>query len=262
MAEFSRKSRSKRILENINTAKSSKRDVYNFYERWRKQYGIKGKSIDFAKSNKADIVRELYKLEAYQGAEIKAAPIKLFEKQYKQAKELPAQKATVALQKLQKKAERLEKAGKLSKQQANIFRATTQQPAPRKKDTISSRRTQRKNTYYKGRYAHDYIKKMVDDSIINDTDDFDDSQEIWYALDLIETNGEDFNFFEEHYAGNYTKGSRDYYIGEGGFEDFLRACDEFERDMQQKEQPIPERRTQAYWDALAEWLRGRSSTQL
>ena len=70
MPEFSRKSRSKRILENINTAQASKKQVYDFYQKWRKQYGVKGKGLDFAKSKKADIVRELYELEARQSAEI------------------------------------------------------------------------------------------------------------------------------------------------------------------------------------------------
>lgn len=262
MAEFSRQARSKRILESIDTKKSSKKQVFDFYERWRKQYGVKGKGLDFRKSSKADIVRELYQLESRQHVEIQQAPVKLFEKQYKKAKELPTQQALSALTKLQKKAEKLEKAGKITKQQANVFQATTQQPPPRKKSSSTGKaRSRRKNTYYKGRFAHDYIKKMCDDALL-DTEDFEDSQEIWYALGLVETNSEDFDFFADHYAGNYKKGSRDYYLGEGGFEDFLRACDEFERDLQQQGLEIPERRTEAYWDALAEWLRGRNATKL
>lgn len=178
MAEFSRQARSKRILESIDTKKSSKKQVFDFYQRWRKQYGVKGKGIDFQKASKADIVRELYQLESRQHVEIQQAPVKLFEKQYKKAKELPTQQALSALTKLQKKAEKLEKAGKITKQQANVFQATTQQPPPRKKSSSTGKtRSRRKNTYYKGRFAHDYIKKMCDDALL-DTEDFEDSQEI------------------------------------------------------------------------------------
>ena len=150
MAEFSRQARSKRILESIDTKKSSKKQVYDFYERWRKQYGVKGKGLDFRKSSKADLVRELYQLEARQHVEIQQAPVKLFEKQYKKAQELPINQAAAPLSKLQKKAEKLAKAGKISKQQANIFQATTQPSKPRKKSSTGRTKPRRKNTYYKG----------------------------------------------------------------------------------------------------------------
>lgn len=261
MAEFSRQARSKRILESIDTKKSSKKQVYDFYQRWRKQYGVKGKGLDFQKAKKEDIVRELYVMEARQHVEIQQAPVKLFEKQYKQAKELPVNQAAAALTKLQKKAEKLEKAGKITKQQANVFQATTQQPKPRKKSSSTGRtKPRRKNTYYKGRFAHDYIKKMVDDSILDDTDDFDDSQEIWYALDLIDDYSEDFNFFKEHYSGNYKEGSKDYYLGENGFEDFLDKCRLFEDELSAAGKKIPDRYSQEYWDQLSAWLKAQGGT--
>lgn len=257
MAEFSRKSRSKRILENINTAQASKREVYDFYQRWRKQYGVKGKGLDFAKARKADIVRELHELETRQSAEIKIAPVKSFERAYEKVKKQhqePGTETLEALKKLQKRAERLAAAGKISKEKAKIIEMTAEQPKPRKRSSSSSgRRQQRKNLYYKGRYAHDYIKKMCDDGLI-DTEDFEDSQEIWYTIDLINNNSEDYDFFKEHYAGDYKEGSRDYYLGTGGFEDFLRACDLFERELAANQKPVPQKHTQEYWDALAAWL--------
>ena len=262
MAEFSRQARSKRILESIDTKKSSKKQVYDFYQRWRKQYGVKGKGLDFRSSSKADIVRELYQLEARQHVEIQQAPVKLFEKQYTKAKELPVNQAAAALTKLQKKAEKLEKAGKITKQQANVFQATTQQPKPRKKSSSTTGRAKprRKNTYYKGRFAHDYIKKMVDDSILDDTDDFDDSQEIWYALELIDDYAEDFNFFKEHYEGKYKEGSRDFYLGEFGFEDFLESCRRFEEELTAAGKEIPDRYSQEYWALLSPWMKAKGGT--
>ena len=265
MAEFSRKSRSKRILENINTAQATKKQVYDFYQRWRKQYGVKGKGLDFAKSKKADIVRELHELEARQSAVIKQAPVQRFERKYEQIKEQmksPSQEVIESLKKLQRQAEQLEKAGKISKQKADLLRVETQQPKPRYKGGSQTHSKQRKNVYYKGRYAHDYIKKMCDDALL-DTEDFEDSKEIWYTIDLINNNQDDFDFFESHYQGNYKKGTRDYYLGEGGFEDFLSACRNFERDLQAKGEKIPEKYTDEYWNALREWLAGNGGvTQL
>jgi hypothetical protein len=98
---------------------------------------------------------------------------------------------------------------------------------------------------------------MVDDSILDDTDDFDDSQEIWYALDLIDDYSEDFNFFKEHYSGNYKEGSRDYYLGENGFEDFLDKCRLFEDELAAAGKEIPDRYSQDYWDKLSAWLRAQ-----
>ena len=257
MAEFSRKSRSKRILENINTAQASKREVYDFYQRWRKQYGVKGSGLDFAKARKADIVRELHELETRRSAEIKIAPVKSFERAYEKVKKQhqePGKETLEALKKLQKRAERLAAAGKISKEKAKIIEMTAEQPKPRKRSSSSSgRRQQRKNVYYKGRYAHDYIKKMCEDSLL-DPDTFEDSQEIWYAIDLMNDNDEDFEFFKTHYEGDYKEGSRDYYLGTGGFEDFLKAFEQFETELAASGKPIPEKHTQAYWDELLAWL--------
>ena len=265
MAEFSRKSRAKSILENINTAQASKKQVYDFYQRWRKQYGVKGKGLDFAKSKKTDIVRELYELEARQSAEIKQAPITRFERKYEKIKEQiksPSKEAAEALKKLQKEAAKLEAAGKISKQKADLFRVATEQPKARYKGGSQSRSKQRSNQYYKGRFAHDYIKKMCEDGLL-DTDDFEDSKEIWYAIDLVTNNSDDFDFFAAHYAGQYKKGSRDYYLGTGGFDDFLTACHDFERELQAKGKQIPEKYTEEYWEALKAWLNDKGGvTQL
>lgn len=265
MAEFTRKSRSRSFLESIDTAKASKKQVYDFYERWRKQYGMKGKGLDFKAVKKADIVRELHKVEAYQEAEVRQAPVKRFERKYERIKEelqAPSQKALESIKKLQKEAARLQKLGKISQAKANILTAATQQPAPRKK-TSTKVRTRRQNVYYKGRWAHDYIKKMCDDGLI-DSEDFEDSQEIWYTVDLINGNPDDLDFFESHYSGQYKKGSRQYYLGddgqEKGFEGFMRDSEEFERELAAKNQPIPERRTDEYWEALAAWLRSKEGS--
>ena len=260
MAEFSRKSKSKHIIENIDTTKVSKQEVYNFYLRWRKQYAPKSNKLDVKKVKKAEIVRELYKLEALQHGTIQMQIVKNFESTFQKA----AQKAPTAaniktLERLQKQADKLLKAGKISKQQAAIFEQITEEAKARKKASSQQQpRTKRTNVHYKGRYAYDYIKKMVDDSLL-DTEDFEDSKEIWYALMLIDNNSEDFDFFASHYAGTYKKGSRDYYLGDGGFEDFLNACVRFERYLTANNMPIPEKYTDDYWDALAAWLRSEGS---
>lgn len=256
MAEFSRKSRSKRILESIDTKKSSKREVYDFYKRWRKQYGAKGKALDIKQASKADIIRELYQLEAHQHGELQNIDVKRFEQQYEKVKEqikTPSKEAADALKKLQAKAAKLEKAGKIAKGKANIFQETTEQPKPRHRTEQKTGRKQRTNRYYKGRFAHDFIKKMCDDGLI-DTDDFEDSQEIWYAIDLLTLNSDEFDFFDDHYEGEYKKGSRDYYLGDGGFDDFLKAQYKFEAAMKAEGKEIPERLTDEYWKALKAWL--------
>lgn len=252
MAEFTRKARNRRVLQNIDTTKASKREVYEFYKAWKKQYQPKGKPLDFSKVKKADIVRELYQLEAYQHAELQ--PERQFEREYERIKQkikTPGQEAVEAFKKLQKKAEKLEAAGKLSKGKAKLFEATTEQAKPRHR-TQTRTRQQRPNVHYKGRYAHDFIKEMVDDSLI-DTEDFEDSKEIWYAISLVTNNSKEFDFFAAFYEGEYKKGSRDYYLGEGGFEDFLRQSELFERDMNAKGKQLPEYGTAAYWNAFKKW---------
>lgn len=255
MAEFTRKTRSKQIVESIDTKKSSKREVYDFYLRWKKQYGGKGRqTLDYKKASKAAIVRELSELEARQHIAIQEARgEKGFEKAYEKfkKKQLTPSQAAEELKKLQKRAEKLEKAGKLSKGKANIFAQTTEQPKPRKRG--ASRSGQRKNVYYKGRYAHDFIKKMCDEALI-DTEDFEDSQEIWYAISLMTGYSEEFTFFKDNYEGEYAQGSRDYYLGSGGFEEFLKASDYFERAMKSEGKKIPDRLTREYWDALNAWI--------
>lgn len=256
MAEFSRKSRSKHIIESIDTKKSSKREVYDFYKRWRKQYGVKGKALDYKTANKAAIIRELHQLEAMQHVEIQTSEVKGFERQYEKVKEqikTPSKQAAEALKKLQAKAERLEKAGKIAKGKAKIFQETTEQPKPRHRTEQKQSRTQRQNKYYKGRFAHDFIKKMCDDGLI-DTDDFEDSQEVWYAIDLLTNNSDDFDFFADHYTGDYEKGSRDYYLGRFGFEDYLLTKPRFEKYLSDNKKPIPEPFTQEYWDAISEYM--------
>lgn len=253
MAEFTRKARNRRVLQNIDTTKASKKEVFEFYKAWKKQYQPKGKPLDFSKVKKADIVRELYQLEAYQHAELQ--PERQFEREYERIKQkikTPGQEAVEAFKKLQKKAEKLEAAGKLSKGKARLFEATTEQAKPRYKQESRQRRTQRDNVHYKGRYAHDFIKKMVNEALI-DTEDFEDSKEIWYAIGLVTENSEEFDFFAAFYAGDYKKGSRDYYLGEGGFEDFLRQSEKFERDMKAKGKKLPEYGTAEYWNAFKKW---------
>lgn len=255
MAEFTRKTRSKKIVESIDTKKSSKREVYDFYLRWKKQYGGKGsKALEYKKASKAAIVRELNELEARQHIAIQeAGGEKGFEKAYEKfkKKQLSPSQAAEELKKLQKRAEKLEKAGKLTKGKSNIFKETTEQPKPRKKG--ASRSGQRKNVYYKGRYAHDFIKKMCNEALI-DTEDFEDSQEIWYAVSLVTGYVEEFDFFKDNYEGEYKQGSRDYYLGIGGFEHHLKLSEQYEREMREAKKEIPERLTREYWDALLAWI--------
>lgn len=265
MAEFIRKSRSKRIIQSINTTKASKREVYDFYQKWRKQYGVKGKALDINAVKKADLVRELEKLEKIQHEEIQ--PERKFFREYEKTKKqvvgkTPSSEVRERLQKLQAKAEKLQKAGKIDPNIV-VWQETKEQPKPRYKRSGGSggskRGRQRANVYYKGKMAHDFIKKMCDDALL-DTEDFEDSQEIWYAISLVETNSEEFDFFSAFYAGNYKKGSRDYYLGEGGFEDFLRLSEKFEQAMAAAQLPIPEYGTAAYWTAFKKWVDEQGGT--
>lgn len=269
MAEFTRKSKSRQNLQSINTARASKQEVYDFYKKWKQQYGIKGKGLSKAAS-KADLVKELEKIEQIQHETIQAATKarteKAISKQYEQIKkkELASTPGSAfeEFQKLNRKVEQLKKIGRIDKD-TTFFKKTTEKAKPRKKSSQSrARRKQRRNVYYKGKFAHDYIKKMCDDGLI-DTEDFEDSREIWYTIDLIKTNSREFDFFEQYYSGSYKKGSRDYYLGKYGFEAFLLNCEQFERAMRAAQKDIPEYGTQEYWNALQEWLAGQEgSTRL
>lgn len=266
MAEFTRKSKSRQNLQSINTARASKQEVYDFYKKWKQQYGIKGKGLSKAAS-KADLVKELEKIEQIQHETIQAATRarteKAISKQYEQIKkkELASTPGSAfeEFQKLNRKVEQLKKIGRIDKD-TTFFKKTTEKAKPRKKSSQSrARRKQRRNVYYKGKFAHEYIKKMCDDGLL-DTDTFEDSREIWYTIDLITTNSREFDFFEQFFAGKYKKGSRDYYLGKYGFESFLRDIEDFEKAMRAAKKDIPEFGTYEYFKAMQAWKNGQGGT--
>ena len=264
MAEFTQRAKNKRILRSIDTKKSSTKEVYEFYRKWKKQAGLKGAALP-KNAKKADIIRELHHLEAHQHASLQAASKAATEKKIKTEFETiraaarkvenaaDQQRFMQRAEKFNKKLESLQKSGKIGRE-FKPFSATTEEAKPRKKhpDITSTSRApkqKRNNIYYKGSVAHDYIKKMCDDGLL-DTDDFDDSKEIWQAIDDIEENPQDYQFFLDNYSGKHKKGSREFYYE---FLDTLQMFEKFEEDMKNNKQPIPEPYTPEYWQAVERW---------
>ena len=254
MAEFTQKAKNKRILRSIDTAKASKSEVYDFYKQWRKRQGVKGKALA-PTAKKSEIVQALERLEQRQSETIKEHSAWISERnlnrEYERLTEAALSQTPAQIEEqFEKFEEKLQKkAPDLQEKFSGRFKATTEAPKPRYRRSQDAKNVpQKKNVYYKGKFAHDYIKKMVDDDLL-DTDSFYDSQEIWaYISDT--TSSKDYDFFADNYSGKYKKGSKDYYED---FLEFRQDTQNFERALKKKKLKVPKYGTKTYWRALKKW---------
>ena len=272
MAEFGRYSgnskRGYRTIEWIETRKSTKSETYEFYKRARKQLQRQGVKVDpllkEKKVKKSDIIRELEKFETIHQAKRERE----LEEQYNTMVEfmdaVTPSEAEAAFNKFQKKLLFQESQGLISLK--NIFggglslpfgsNAPEPEPEPDGID-VGVEPVAPPRTKYTGRFAHDLIAKWCDDGLL-DTEDFEDSDEIWDFMDDTTQQATEYDFFQANYEGVEKVGSKKYY---DEFKEFLTDSRNFERDMRSKNQgdDIPEYGTQDYWKALAQWRDDQNS---
>lgn len=254
MAEISRKS-GRRIIESIDTKKSSKQEVFDFYKRFRAQKKRAGEKVPpmmkIKDVKKADIVKQL---EVWERAPYE----RKIEEKYKAFQETATAKAPAEAakeyRKFMKDVQLLQKSKLIDIK--SVLGGTLQTPFEEKPKPIPKGSAAAAAPApvpvpkYKGRFAHDLIKKWVDAGLIDNTDDYDDSEEIWEFLADSTQKAEEYDFFKANYQGEEKTGTNAYYEQ---FKEFLADAKNFEADMRRKNKTIPPYGTKEYWDALAAW---------
>lgn len=283
MAEFSRRA-GRRILESIDTRKASKQEVYEFYQRQRKQLKSKGgqvgKALKLGEVKKSELVKELEKLESVQSsvrAAQKEEQTKRYTSKYEQTKR---EMERASVWEAKKQYEKFQKSLKAAASRGDInlktfiggaFKEITSKKKSQKamKDyeerasraeapqrrAESRKGLKRSSSVFKGRLAHDLVSKWVDDMLL-DPDTFDDSESIWAAMETVDENPTDFNFFKENYTGEEKEGSQAYYEE---FQEFLDDIPKFEAALAAAGEQIPPYPSSEYWNRLVEWRRSRYS---
>ena len=269
MAEFSRKS-GRRVIENINTKKASKQEVFDFYKRQRAQLQRRGEKVDpllkIKNVKKSDIVLQLAKMEKM---ELESSLGRRYLHTVKRIGVQTPSQAAKSILGFEKHIRELESKGKIDVK--NILGGTLDlnfapepepepepEPLPDLPDLEPEppRADSKKQTIkYRGRLAHDLIANWVDDSLL-DTDTFDDSEEIWEYMEATEEQAEDFNFFSDYYSGTYKKGTSKYY---DSFKEFLQDKETFEKEMEKKKKAIPAYPSAEYWQQLDEWRKEQAA---
>lgn len=261
MAEFSRKS-GRRVIENINTTKASKQEVFDFYKRQRAQLQRRGEKVDpllkIKNVRKSDIVSQLAKMEKI---ELESSLGRRYQQTVKRMGAQTPSKAAKSILGFEKHIRELESKGKIDVK--NILGGTLDlnfapepEPEPEPLPDLPDfepeppRAGGKKQVIkYRGRLAHDLIANWVDDSLL-DPETFDDSEEIWEYMSTTEEQAEDFNFFSDYYSGTSKKGTSKYY---DSFKQFLQDKEIFEREMKKKGKAIPAYPSAEYWQKLDEW---------
>lgn len=284
MAEFSRKS-GRRILESIDTRKASKQEVFAFYQRQRKQLKSKGGNVGAALKlkdiKKSDIVKELQALEEIQRnvrAAQKAEKVKEFTAKYEKTKaEMQGKSAFAGVERYKQFQKSLKSAASRGDIDLKTFiggafkdiqkkkpkerptkQAEKRQPEQRAAAAATSERKQLRSSSksFRGRLAHDLVSKWVDDMLL-DPESFDDSDTIWGAMELVDENPTDFQFFKDYYSGEEKEGTQSYYEE---FQAFIDIKPEFEAAMAAEGIELPPYPSADYWQMLQDWRRSRSSS--
>ena len=259
MAEISRKS-GRRIVESINTSKVSKQEVYDFYKRFRAQRKRAGETVEplmkLKDVKKADIVRTLEKWER-EPLERKAEAE--YKKLQQQLKAVTPSEAASTYGEFQKKLDFWRKNRMIDI--SNVMGGTLAQPFVETEKPTTTTTTAAAAvsapayqpitvTRYKGRYAHDLIAKWVDDGLIDNTDDYEDSEPIWEFMAETTQKAEDYQFFQDQYEGENAVGTNAYYQE---FKKFLEDIRKFEAEMSQKKITLPTYGTPRYLEMFDEW---------
>lgn len=257
MAEFSRRS-GKRILENIDTKKSSKQEVYDFYKRSRAQLMRRGDSVDpllkVKEVSKKDLVRAIEKLQYTERSTY-------LEREYTKITATATQKppsefareSLAFTQKLQRYFQHGEL--DLKKFMGGRFVADYQQ--------IITDAEGRQKTVYRGKFAQEQVARWVDQGILADTDDYLDSDDMWEDMENVEENNDLFNLFEDNFKGKEKKHTAEYY---DRFDEFREDIAEFDKELDElrknkkKKKKIPETYSREYMTMFDEWKAARGSS--
>ena len=250
--EISRKS-GKRTIEWINTKKSSKQEVYDFYERFRNQ--LKGRGVSIlppkltSKAKKSEIVNELAMYEKWNESSIEYSPANIMAK-HKNLKEY-VRKPNHSIMNKERRitafenfVDRAVNSGKydLSGTLTGIGRPSIND---KYKQTQSSGRTHRK-----GSWAHDVIAQAIDDGMLPSGLEGWDSQDAYDYIIMMDYTPDDYLEIYNDYFNQYEINSPEYY---DDITNFINAIEEYTF-----EHPLHEGKMDTHYrNNLIEWLKNQ-----
>lgn len=247
MAEFSRRA-GKRILENIDTSKASKQDVYDFYRRSRAQLMRRGEAVDpLLKLNdvrKSDLVAQISKLTQQ---ERESSIAKDYKKFTASMTSISPSEAAQKYQKFEQRLQRLSAAGEIDL--SKVMGGQLEE----KFEVESTNYKGQSQTKYYGRLAHDLVAQWVEDDLL-DTAHFEDSEDIWMYMDDVRQNDEKFDNFGELYRGKQEKGSYEYYEE---FKQYLGDISDFESEYKKRKRKLPPYGSTSYNLLFLKWQKSQ-----
>lgn len=252
--EISRKS-GKRTIEWINTKKSSKQEVYDFYERFRNQ--LKGRGVSIlppkldVKAKKSEIVNELAMYEQWNNSLIEYSPANIMAKNKNLKKYVLSPNHSVMnkerrINAFENFVDKAVDSGKydLSGVLAGIGRKNIEDTYEQTQPTG--------RTHRKGSWAHDVITQAIDDGILPSGLEGWDSQDAFDYIIMMDYTPDDYldiynEFFNEN---NYSIDNPEYYED---VTDFINAIQEYTY-----EHPLHDGRMDTHYrNNLVEWLKNK-----
>ena len=245
MAEINRKS-GRRLLETINTKKSTKSEVYDFYKRFRKQLqgrGIKSKLLSY-NVKKSDIVKEL---ESFEKQELENSLMTQYNRLISKVSTIGAKKVVVATTKFENRLKMLDKSGMIDLKTFNGGSFLSEMTRTMMENDIPyTDESQVKK--FKGKYAQDMVREWIDQGLL-DPETYEESDKIFTDMESVRKNNEKFKMFEEIYEGKATLHSSKYYED---FEEFLKDFKKFENTLADITN-MPEFGTKEYNKLYIDW---------
>lgn len=254
MAEISRKS-GKRTVEWINTKKSGKREVYDFYERFRKQLQSRGNvmspKLDYGTTTKSRLVVELERFEEMEKETLRPYSHANLQKKYDKIREAISKSNKISYIEKMINAfdKRVAEAVKLKMPGVEDFFTTNDGD-----DSIRTGKSGR--TEFKGIFAHDIVKEEIDRGRApSGLYGWDDSQDFFDYLRERDFNESMVNLFNEEFnVDGYEEGTPEF---ADAMNDFLNDIAYYNNEILKLDahdyMNLTNRKD--YIDKLIEWLK-------
>ena len=235
MAEISRKS-GRRTLEWINTRKSSKSEVYDFYRRFRSQLQGRGIKIPLLPSTtkKSDIVSTLM---SFEQVERENALEREYDRLVRTALNNSPDKFANDMRKYENRLKNLHKNKLIDIHtfMGGKFLTTNDESIERSESTSE----------HKGRAAGDLVAQLYEEGLL-EPDTYEISDKIFTDMAAVKRNKDKLNMFKRIYKGTAKVGSSDYW---SDFREFLKDLQVIQNSLSDiKNENIPAFDTIAYDD--------------
>lgn len=256
MAEINRKS-GRRILEQIDTKKLSKSEVYDFYKRFRKQLQGRGNvmspKLDYSTTTKSRLVVELERFEEMEKETLRPYSHDNLQKKYDKIREAiyNSNKFSYVEKMIETFDKMVTKAVELKMPGVEDFFTTWDG-----KDSIHLDTNYR--TEFSGIFAHDVVKAEIDmGRAPSGLDGWDDSQDFFDYLRERDFGGRMVDLFKEEFnVDNYEEGTPEF---ADAINDFLNDIAYYNNEVLKLDEHDYMNLTNRgdYMDKLKKWLKDR-----